>query len=142
VLLENELLKSKITELEKIIKDLTDQIALDNIQKKGKDHLRVELEIWKNRSESMGKNYIDTISSLKKQLLQDKMSFIDQIKSTQINFTNQIISLKTKYQTTIEKYEISNKKLKKENEELKKKVNKVKEIIVPFPNSSSSNIKK
>jgi len=68
---------------------------------------------------------------MKKQLLQDKSNFVDQIKSMQNTYTGEINQLKNKYQSTIEKYENSIKRLRKDNEELKIKVSKVKEILTP-----------
>jgi hypothetical protein len=130
LLSENEALKEKVSELEKKLRTINDQVALDILEKKGKDHLRVELEIWKNRSESLAKNYVETLSNLKKQILTDKTNFLDQIKTSQTAFTSQVNMLKNKYQSTLDKYEINVKKLRKENEELKKKVSKVKEILI------------
>lgn len=131
VLTENENLKNKINQLEKTVKFLNDQIGLDNIEKKGKDHLRVELEIWRNRSDSLAQNYLETLTQLKKQLINDKANYVSQIKSMQNHFTTQVNSVKNKYQSTLEKYEINIKKLRRENDELKKKLSKVKEIINP-----------
>lgn len=128
---ENEELKSKITNLEKSLKNINYQLSLDALEKKGRDYLRVELEIWKNRSETIANSYIETTSNMKKQLLQDKSNFVDQIKSMQNTYTGEINQLKNKYQSTIEKYENSIKRLRKDNEELKIKVSKVKEILTP-----------
>jgi len=137
LLQENEFLKSKIRELEDVVKKLNDQIAFDNIEKKGKDHLRVELEIWKNRSESITNTYLDNIGELKKQLNNDKCGYLDQIKNMQQYCSKQINEIKGKYQSTLEKYEINIKKMKKENEELRKRVQKVKDILIVNNNTHS-----
>jgi hypothetical protein len=128
---ENEELKQKVNNLEKSLKSINYQISLDTLEKKGRDHLRVELEIWKNRSETIANSYLETMSNMKKQLLQDKANFLEQIKMMQSTYTGEIHGLKAKYQTTLDKYETTLKRLRKDNEELKNKVSKVKEILTP-----------
>ena len=128
---ENEELKQKVNNLEKSLKSVNYQISLDTLEKKGRDHLRVELEIWKNRSETIANSYLETMSNMKKQLLQDKANFLEQIKMMQSTYTGEIHGLKAKYQTTLDRYETTLKRLRKDNEELKNKVSKVKEILTP-----------
>jgi hypothetical protein len=125
---ENEDLKLKITNLERNM-NLMNTYSNDPI--KGKNHLRLEMEIWRQRSETVAHNYLETINNMKKQLAQDKSTFVDQIKSLQNTFTNQVMELKNKYQSTLDKYEVNIRKLRKENGELKKKVLKVQEILLP-----------
>jgi hypothetical protein len=127
---ENEQLRIHIKKLEERIKYLTEQLHFDKVEKKGKDHLRVELEIWKNRADSLSHSYIDTLNDLRKQLASDKSRYTEEIKSAQTTFVNQVMSLKTGYQSVIEKNENTIKKLRRENEDLRKKVTKVKDILV------------
>jgi hypothetical protein len=128
---ENEELKSKVANLEKSLKSINYQLSLDTLEKKGRDYLRVELDIWKSRSETIANSYLDTMANMKKQLMQDKANFVDQIKSMQNTYTGEINELKNKYQSTLDRYENSTKRLRKDNEELKSKVSKVKEILTP-----------
>jgi hypothetical protein len=128
---ENEELKIKLNKLEQSLKAINSENTLDKLEKKGKDYLRVELEIWKNRSEAISKSYLETISNLKKQIFNDKNHFIEQIKTMQNTCNKEIGELKNKYQFNFEKLEAYNKNLKIENLELKKKVSKVKEILTP-----------
>jgi len=130
VLKDNENLKNQIKFLEKKLNDINEQTRLDQIERKGKDYLRIELEIWKSKTDLLSKNYIQTLSSMKKQILDDKNMFVEKIKSMEDEYANEIVSLKNKYQNLLERQELSLKLYKKENENLKKKLSKVKEILI------------
>ena len=129
ILKENQSLKNQVNELEKKLNDLNEQLKLDNLERKGKDYLRIELEMWKNKSENITKNYVQTLTSLKNQISEDKTIFVEKINTMQNEYTNEINSLKDKYQHTLEKLENSVKLHKTENENLKKKISKLKEIL-------------
>jgi cell division protein FtsB len=126
---EQEQLKATVKHLEEKVKYLTQQLHFEKIEKKGKDHLRVELEIWKNRADSLSQNYLETLNGLRNQLAADKSKFTEEIKSAQKSFVTQVMALKDQYQSVIEKNETTIKKIRKENEDLRRKVHKVKDII-------------
>ena len=126
----NENLEKKIKKLERIIMNLNEQLNLEKNDKKGKDNNRSELQIWKNRTEMVSKNYADNLKNMKKQLFIDKENYNEQIKIIQGNFVNQVNILKNQYQSIIEKNEKTIKNMKKENCILKNRVMKVKDILI------------
>jgi hypothetical protein len=126
---KNNELEQKISELEGLVQYLSDQLRREKTGN-GKDHLRVELEIWKKRTEALTKKYLESFSQLRNQLITNKSSFLDQIKILQTNFNTQVNNLKVQYQTNIEKNEHVIKRMRRENEDMKKKVLKVKDIII------------
>ena len=136
---ENEMLRSKVIELENYIRNLypnnmnmnRDYNNPNQLPAEEVDALRNELELWKNRSEMLTSNFFENLNAMKKQLLDDKNLYISQIKNMKSNFTGQVTTLKNKYQTSLEKSKNIIKKLRKENDDYKKKMLKVKEILGP-----------
>ena len=126
----NKELEEKITDLERIVEYLTDQLRREKTSSRGKDHLRLELEIWKTRTEALTKKYLENLSALKNQLVTNKSSFLDQLKILQTNFNTQVNNLKIQYHTNIEKNEHVIKRMRRENEDMRKKVMKVKDLII------------
>ena len=130
---ENKILKEKVKQLEKKLAYFSENKNFLNKEKTyddlGKDNLILELEIWKNRSEKIAKNYSDTLDHLKNQLKSEKNQYLDQIKNMRIDFQNEIEVLKKKFQDNILKNDKIIKKLKMQNETNTKKLSKVKDII-------------
>lgn len=127
---ENIMLKNKVSELESIIKKLKWENKIDELQKKGKDSIRLELEIWKDRSEKLASNYLVNINEIKKQLSEDKDKYTKEIKHIQLKANQDINTLSERFTLAIEKYERDIQEMKKENKDLRKKINKVQNILV------------
>ena len=142
---ENTILKNKVNHLEKYIKTLTNKISAEeyngNINTNPNNtnnpnspniidqNLLIEIEIWKNRSESIAKSYLDNMSGLKDQLNKSKINFTNEIKIIKQQTNNEVENIQNKYVGMLDKYENNIRKMRKDNDDLKKKIDRVQSII-------------
>lgn len=126
---ENKELKRTVAEMEKMISDLNDEIKLNNLEEKGESYLRYELEIWKQRTDTIGKEFISNLNELKKTLFNDKNEYMNQIEETKHICNCSFNDIKEKSINAINKQNYLIEKYTKENAEIKKKLNKIKSIV-------------
>lgn len=126
---ENKELKRTVAEMEKMISDLNDEIKLNNLEEKGESYLRYELEIWKQRTDTIGKEFISNLNELKKTLFNDKNEYMNQIEETKQICNCSFNDIKEKSINAINKQNYLIEKYTKENAEIKKKLNKIKSIV-------------
>lgn len=126
---ENKELKQQIKEMQRRVADLKDEIKLNNLQEKGDSYLRYELDIWKERTETIGRDYVQNLNAIKKQLFSDKNEYISEINYTKQLCTIQLNAIKEKYQNTINKQNYLIDLYSKQNSEIKKRLDKVRSIF-------------
>ena len=50
------------------------------LQEKGEGYLQYELELWKQKTETIGRDFIDNLNQIKEKLYYDKLDYQNQIK--------------------------------------------------------------
>lgn len=126
---ENRELKKQIQEMQRKIADLNDEIKLNNLQEKGDSYLRYELDIWKERTETIGRDYVQNLNAIKKQLFSDKNEYLSEISNTKQLCTLQLNTIKEKYQNAINKQNYLINLYSQQNAEIKKRLDKVRSIF-------------
>lgn len=126
---ENIELKQQIKEMQRKVADLKDEIKLNNLQEKGDSYLRYELDIWKERTETIGRDYVQNLNAIKKQLYSDKNEYISEINYTKQLCTIQLNTIKEQYQNAINKQNYLIELYSKQNSEIKKRLDKVRSIF-------------
>lgn len=126
---ENKELKRTVAEMEKMISDLNDEIKLNNLEEKGESYLRYELEIWKQRTDNIGKELISNLNELKKTLFNDKNDYINQIEETKRICNCSLNDIKERSINAINKQNYLIEKYTQENAQIKKKIDKIKSIV-------------
>jgi len=77
IYVRNKLLKSKIMEIENKLRSYGFSTFDEySNEQSNKSHLRIELEIFKERTENLGNQFIETIHKLKEDITNDKTSFL------------------------------------------------------------------
>ena len=95
----------------------------------GKSLIRLELEIYKTRTENLSEKFLDTIREMSSSIYNDKELFLRKIKEINLSSTKSINDLKKKYEPILTKYSINIAKYKKENEMIKNKLSNMKKIL-------------
>ena len=115
--------------MQRKIADLNDEIKLINLQEKGDSYLRYELDIWKERTETIGRDYVQNLNAIKKQLFSDKNEYLSEISNTKQLCTLQLNTIKEKYQNAINKQNYLINLYSQQNAEIKKRLDKVRSIF-------------
>ena len=50
------------------------------LQEKGEGYLKYKLELWKQKTETIGRDFIDNLNQIKEKLYYDKLDYQNQIK--------------------------------------------------------------
>ena len=77
---DNIYLKDLISKKQKEIKQLKDDLRIVYLQEKGEGYLQYELELWKQKTETIGRDFIDNLNQIKEKLYYDKLDYQNQIK--------------------------------------------------------------
>ena len=89
------------------------------LQEKGEGYLQYELELWKQKTETIGRDFIDNLNQIKEKLYYDKLDYQNHIKQLkqlcEFNFKNSYEN----YEDIISKQEFSIKNLFDKNEDLR-----------------------
>lgn len=94
-----------------------------------KDTLIKEMLMWKHTSKSLWKEYLQALTELKKELSQNKKSFLEQINKMQNDFKIELKKIRNAFETTLIRKDNEIKKLKNHNTEIANKLSIVKEIL-------------
>ena len=126
---DNIYLKELISKKQKEIKQLKDDLRIVYLQEKGEGYLQYELELWKQKTETIGRDFIDNLNQIKEKLYYDKLDYQNQIKQLkqlcEFNFKNTY----EKCEDIISKQEFLIKNLSDKNEDLRKRVDRMKSIF-------------
>jgi hypothetical protein len=126
---ENQMLKEKIKHLEKIIEEQENERYFERVESKGKDYMRIELEVWKNKYDQLSAEFTESFIQMKKQLADEKQFFTEQFNNSQNYFQSQIKNLKEKYESTIDKNNLDIERLRNSNKMLTEKFVKMQKLI-------------
>jgi hypothetical protein len=89
---DNIYLKDLISKKQREIKQLKDDLRIVYLQEKGEGYLQYELELWKQKTETIGRDFIDNLNQIKEKLYYDKLDYQNQIKQLkqlcEFNFKN------------------------------------------------------
>jgi len=131
---QNKDILSEIELIEGLLRNQYGFTNLDNYEENqtAKSHLRMELEVYKNRVENVGEKYLETIRNLNSSVKNDKEQFVKNIKDISQLTNKSVNDIKNKYTPILTKYEININKLKKDNESIKTKLNNMKRILSDF----------
>ena len=126
---DNIYLKELISKKQKEIKQLKDDLRIVYLQEKGEGYLQYELELWKQKTETIGRDFIDNLNQIKEKLYYDKLDYQNQIKQLkqlcEFNFKNTY----EKCEDIISKQEFLIKNLSDKNGDLRKRVDRMKSIF-------------
>ena len=126
---DNIYLKDLISKKQREIKQLKDDLRIVYLQEKGEGYLQYELELWKQKTETIGRDFIDNLNQIKEKLYYDKLDYQNQIKQLkqlcEFNFKNTY----EKCEDIISKQEFLIKNLSDKNEDLRKRVDRMKSIF-------------
>ena len=126
---DNTYLKELIAKKQREIKQLKDDLRIVYLQEKGEGYLQYELELWKQKTETIGRDFIDNLNQIKEKLYYDKLDYQNQIKQLkqlcEFNFKNTY----EKCEDIISKQEFLIKNLSDKNEDLRKRVDRMKSIF-------------
>jgi hypothetical protein len=126
---DNIYLKELISKKQREIKQLKDDLRIVYLQEKGEGYLQYELELWKQKTETIGRDFIDNLNQIKEKLYYDKLDYQNQIKQLkqlcEFNFKNTY----EKCEDIISKQEFLIKNLSDKNEDLRKRVDRMKSIF-------------
>ena len=126
---DNIYLKEFISKKQREIKQLKDDLRIVYLQEKGEGYLQYELELWKQKTETIGRDFIDNLNQIKEKLYYDKLDYQNQIKQLkqlcEFNFKNTY----EKCEDIISKQEFLIKNLSDKNEDLRKRVDRMKSIF-------------
>ena len=116
---DNIYLKEFISKKQREIKQLKDDLRIVYLQEKGEGYLQYELELWKQKTETIGRDFIDNLNQIKEKLYYDKLDYQNQIKQLkqlcEFNFKNTY----EKCEDIISKQEFLIKNLFDKNEDLR-----------------------
>ena len=116
---DNIYLKDLISKKQREIKQLKDDLRIVYLQEKGEGYLQYELELWKQKTETIGRDFIDNLNQIKEKLYYDKLDYQNQIKQLkqlcEFNFKNSYEN----YEDIISKQEFLIKNLFDKNEDLR-----------------------
>ena len=126
---DNTYLKELIAKKQREINQLKDDLRIVYLQEKGEGYLQYELELWKQKTETIGRDFIDNLNQIKEKLYYDKLDYQNQIKQLkqlcEFNFKNTY----EKCEDIISKQEFLIKNLSDKNEDLRKRVDRMKSIF-------------
>ena len=126
---DNIYLKDLISKKQREIKQLKDDLRIVYLQEKGEGYLKYKLELWKQKTETIGRDFIDNLNQIKEKLYYDKLDYQNQIKQLkqlcEFNFKNTY----EKCEDIISKQEFLIKNLSDKNEDLRKRVDRMKSIF-------------
>ena len=128
---ENKDLKLQIETIETLLRNQYGFTNFDKYEENqaGKSLIRLELEIYKTRTENLSEKFLDTIREMSSSIYNDKELFLRKIKEINLSSTKSINDLKKKYEPILTKYSINIAKYKKENEMIKNKLSNMKKIL-------------
>ena len=89
---DNTYLKELIAKKQREINQLKDDLRIVYLQEKGEGYLQYELELWKQKTETIGRDFIDNLNQIKEKLYYNKLDYQNQIKQLkqlcEFNFKN------------------------------------------------------
>jgi hypothetical protein len=127
--LENENLKRRLETVKTFLKKHRNKLNLDQIELRGKENMKMEIAIWKNREESLVSRYLHIINSFKQQVIHEKEQFSEIIQQLSSYSSDNVKSIQIKYEDQIRMNEEKHNNLRRENDELKGKFSKLKNIV-------------
>ena len=126
---DNIYLKELISKKQKEIKQLKDDLRIVYLQEKGEGYLQYELELWKQKTETIGRDFIDNLNQIKERLYYDKIDYQNQIKQLRNLCDYNFKKINENCENTINKQEFIIKDLSEKNEDLRKRVERMKNIF-------------
>ena len=126
---DNIYLKELISKKQKEIKQLKDDLRIVYLQEKGEGYLQYELELWKQKTETIGRDFIDNLNQIKERLYYDKIDYQNQIKQLKNLCEDNFILMHENCENIVNKQEFIIKDLSEKNEDLRKRVERMKNIF-------------
>lgn len=123
-------LKVKVSELQKRIENLKDELKLNILETKGESYLLYEVDKWQKRTNIIGKDYIENLDLIKKKLFTDKIDYQTELKQLQNICAFQLAKVKENCEGLVNKqcYTIENHI--RNNNDLRKRLDKLKNVFV------------
>ena len=126
---DNTYLKELIAKKQREINQLKDDLRIVYLQEKGEGYLQYELELWKQKTETIGRDFIDNLNQIKERLYYDKIDYQNQIKQLRNLCDYNFKKINENCENTINKQEFIIKDLSEKNEDLRKRVERMKNIF-------------
>ena len=122
-------MKELIAKKQREINQLKDDLRIVYLQEKGEGYLQYELELWKQKTETIGRDFIDNLNQIKERLYYDKIDYQNQIKQLRNLCDYNFKKINENCENTINKQEFIIKDLSEKNEDLRKRVERMKNIF-------------
>ena len=126
---DNTYLKELIAKKQREINQLKDDLRIVYLQEKGEGYLQYELELWKQKTETIGRDFIDNLNQIKERLYYDKIDYQNQIKQLKNLCEDNFILMHENCENIVNKQEFIIKDLLEKNNDLRKRVERMKSIF-------------
>ena len=126
---DNTYLKELIAKKQREINQLKDDLRIVYLQEKGEGYLQYELELWKQKTETIGRDFIDNLNQIKERLYYDKIDYQNQIKQLRNLCDYNFKKINENCGNTINKQEFIINDLLDKNNDLRKRVERMKNIF-------------
>ena len=126
---DNTYLKELIAKKQREINQLKDDLRIVYLQEKGEGYLQYELELWKQKTETIGRDFIDNLNQIKERLYYDKIDYQNQIKQLKNLCEDNFILMHENCENIVNKQEFIIKDLLEKNNDLRKRVERMKNIF-------------
>ena len=126
---DNTYLKELIAKKQREINQLKDDLRIVYLQEKGEGYLQYELELWKQKTETIGRDFIDNLNQIKERLYYDKIDYQNQIKQLKNLCEDNFILMHENCENIVNKQEFIIKDLLEKNNDLRKRVERMKSVF-------------
>ena len=126
---DNTYLKELIAKKQREINQLKDDLRIVYLQEKGEGYLQYELELWKQKTETIGRDFIDNLNQIKERLYYDKIDYQNQIKQLKNLCEDNFILMHENCENIVNKQEFIINDLLDKNNDLRKRVERMKSIF-------------
>ena len=126
---DNTYLKELIAKKQREINQLKDDLRIVYLQEKGEGYLQYELELWKQKTETIGRDFIDNLNQIKERLYYDKIDYQNQIKQLKNLCEDNFILMHENCENIVNKQEFIIKDLLEKNNDLRKRIERMKSVF-------------
>ena len=126
---DNTYLKELIAKKQREINQLKDDLRIVYLQEKGEGYLQYELELWKQKTETIGRDFIDNLNQIKERLYYDKIDYQNQIKQLKNLCEYNFAQINERCENIVNKQEFIINDLLDKNNDLRKRVERMKSIF-------------
>ncbi len=126
---DNTYLKELIAKKQREINQLKDDLRIVYLQEKGEGYLQYELELWKQKTETIGRDFIDNLNQIKERLYYDKIDYQNQIKQLKNLCEYNFAQINERWENIVNKQEFIINNLLDKNNDLRKRVERMKSIF-------------